>query len=307
MNDEMNIQDLRRYVDGEMDAEEATGFERRLERDETLRAAVEFERLLCERIATVMAAPPAAAPTDLRDRVRTALAEAGAGDAVAGRIRPGDEPARTAARRTIFSGPHKANIFAVAATLAVVAGAVLFGIFGRPIDDAMHAPSGSSAVHEAAAFAAREHNRCRGSETKLQTKLIVRDPDRAADMLASHLGVTSVPALDLSSLGYSFVGAGPCGVPHAPASGHMMFQRDEPIGEAYPMVSVFMVPDDGRFTPGPPIPTDAGEWDECARSPDCAHRVLYATNGELMFFICCCIDEDIDEIAEVLGGQMGGS
>ena len=67
---------LRQYVDGELDAAAHAAFEARPGDDRELAAAIDVERHLRDRVASVMASATPPAPADLHDRVQTALAAA---------------------------------------------------------------------------------------------------------------------------------------------------------------------------------------------------------------------------------------
>lgn len=314
MNEKPGIQEIRLYVDGEMTPEQVTRFEQILEHDADLQHHVEFEQRLRDHVASVLRRQNQTAPVELPGRIRTVFldteresSDSSDRDFVIGRVTPETS-------KTILAKPVRANVFAVAASLMLVAGAILFGIFGPSIDDSWVDTTFDDIIHDAAAFVSSEHTRCAMSERDLQDKLIYDEKAIARSTLARHLGVDQLPDFDLSSLGYSFVGGGPCMVPTFEVSGHFMFRSDTPVGDLYPMVSIFMVPSDGslRFDATSPetdsrLPgADGTNWSECDGGPACIRRVLRSTNKQVNFFICCCMDDDLDKIARLLGEQLAG-
>ncbi len=114
---------IRLYCDGELMPEQAERVEQGLKEGREARDRLEFEKELRRQVGAVMA--PGSAPPGLAERVRRQLAE----------VAPEEAFERRFSIASWFRGPTHANIFAVAASLAVVAGAVLFGIFGRTIDE----------------------------------------------------------------------------------------------------------------------------------------------------------------------------
>ncbi|MCZ6836104.1 MAG: hypothetical protein O7G85_10055 [Planctomycetota bacterium] len=301
MNEQPSIQDIRRYIDGELDDALVRQIEESLEHDVKLRKMIEFERRLKNQVLTVISKETPAAPPDLADRIRESLAQA-------------DEATQTqesdSAPRInlpgIFTGPQRANVFAVAAVLSIVAGAILFGIFGRPIDDQATPHSFVDLLHESAQFISNEHLRCAMDSGNLQQKLIYSDQSTANRELASLLGVDSIPRFDLSELGYAFRGGGECGVPAGNVSGHIMFERLGATFEFPNMVSIFMVRDRGQLDQNSFIRTPLGDWIDCNGGSQCTKQVLSATNGNILFFVCCCNEGELESVLELLTRQMLG-
>ena len=163
MSDQESANRIRTFCDGELESAEHEAFEARTGAEADVAARVRYERTLKERVDVVMRGEASAAPPALREQVvramsepvrtldagtdtETATATATAADTNANAA-AGDEPIR----RSWLTGPTRANVYAVAATLALITGAVLFGIFGRPIDT-LSADSGSSLVSGRAPF-----------------------------------------------------------------------------------------------------------------------------------------------------------
>ncbi len=106
--------------DGELAPHEAEALNRSLESDPCQRSRVEFQRGLRRRVAAVLqiGCEP---PPGLADHVRRSLAE----------TLPQNESTEESPRRSLvlswLRGPTRANVFAVAASLALVAGVTAFG------------------------------------------------------------------------------------------------------------------------------------------------------------------------------------
>jgi hypothetical protein len=186
-------------------------------------------------------------------------------------------------------------MFAVAATLALVAGAVLYGIFGKPIDEVGRTGGMIDLVAaQIPLFTSAEHVRCAGSEAKREAKVKYHEPSEAAAGLSAHVGAAvraDSLALHLGMIGWTFVGGGPCCVPVEGRSGHLLFTRmDPPLGPA--MLSVFMIPDCGRYevaTPQHLARVEAGRWIEIPARPDLAAReVSIYSDGRIVYFVVAC-------------------
>lgn len=294
MTNPPTTKEIRLYVDGELTPEESARLESLIENDEVLRQRVDFERKLKGHISDVITRQSGITPGELASQIRAKLDQADR--TVVGSISP--QP-----RSNWLDGPKRANIFAVAATLMIVTGAVLFGIFGRSIDDIRPGPE-TDVITDSAKFVAGEHNRCVDNEDSRNRKISITDPTRAYQFIANHLGTTSVPVIDLSNIGYEFVGAGPCGIPFAERSAHVMFRRKQNVDDISPMISLFMVPDSGQFLFNSPCGVLPGEWTECNRDPSSDRRVLISTDGRIAFFLCCCDQEDLERIAHAISLQL---
>jgi hypothetical protein len=268
-----------------------------METDEPLRLHVEFERSLRERVAAVMGGQAGAAPQGLSARIRQAMAGAGgqAGSSTAAAIPARIEKSRRSVPgrwRSWVQEPSRANALAVAASLLLVGGAVLFGILGRPIDDWARPPESGDLVAASALWAAQEHAKC-ADPGRRSRKLVVREPRLVAADLGRYLS-TGFPALpDLSGLGYSFVGAGHCEVPGSDASGHMLWERrSEGLVQ---QVSVFVVRDDGQFPGLLPL-----QWVAADGGPQCQRQVLQATDGRIVYFLVCCDERDLGPVSRLI-------
>jgi anti-sigma factor RsiW len=295
---------IRLYCDGELPEQEAARFEQALQRDPHLKALVEFERHLREHAGAVLRDECPSAPSGLAERVRAGLAGADAGQsadddarrAVAGRI--GEAPGTRPARRRWWSGPHRANVFAVAASLALVAGAVLFGIFGRPIDDWTRPSADVAATAAAAAAAAAgEHLEMRANPAVVLSHLTYRTPGDARQGLAPYLG-RHATVFDLSDLGYEFLGGGTCDLPQCERGCHLFYAR---TGQRPGLVTLHIVPNGpesgAEGTPFPkklPLPTDI----ILPKDPACRKDVLVWTYKGFSFLLVVCLDEDVEKVAK---------
>jgi hypothetical protein len=275
---------FQRAADDELSPEEHDRLRQACADDPAADARIEFERALRRRVGAVM--EPVDVPPEVEGRVRRILA----GESL-GRIRP-----RAVTRR--------ANLFAVAATLAIVAGAILFGIFGPQIDRIRGRYSGEDLVAEAAVFASREHGRCAGSNEALRDKTVYADPDGARRFLEEHLGHTP-PIFDLERLGFVFAGAGPCAMPAAERSGHLIYVREGEPGPA--LLSIFVLTDRGRFDDGAGGRMSPGAWYPSEGGPQCRHTVLRSSDGESVYFLVCCDDRVLESLSGAVSEQLHAS
>jgi anti-sigma factor RsiW len=287
------------HCDGELTAEQSAELERFLATHPELRAAIEreikFEFALRERVKLVMG-QPAAAPPELGSRIRGAMAAAA--DVDNGPIRA-DHAWRLWPARL---GPDRMNVFAVAATLALIAGAVLFGIFGRTIDDVPPAATVDLAS-ELATFAGAAHDTCAASVDCREQRAQFMALDQAEAMLSNSLNAP-VHVADLEPLGYKFVGAGlagPCPQPVDATFGHIMYQKPAAAGSPSPMVSVFVLP--GKMKCGTKVceGTPCGKWVVAAEpNSRCKHKVMRSTDGRLVYLLVCCDNGDVEPVAKTL-------
>lgn len=238
------IQDIERYADGELPASETAVLEAILQSDPELARRV--ERVLEERrkfrAALVRAVGTGAAPASVRERVqgllRTELAEVPvAASAAAPPLRL--VPAR---RRSAFlAGPARASWLAVAATLMLVAGSVLFGIFGPRIRDRMPVQSEDTPVSEFAAAVDHQHGESAALGTCTAQPQPWHDIEEASQALTMLLG-RAVNAPDLSAAGYEFCCGGGCYMPGSGTrSAHLLYCLPAE-GEKCEFLSIFMAP-----------------------------------------------------------------
>jgi len=216
-------------------------------------------------------------------------------------LRAASKPRAHVLRRVVASpwrSPHRANVLAVAAVLALISGAVLFGIYGRTIDDVPPAqsPVASDIVGNAAEFADKEHSNCAGDQREMQRRIQFRSAEEAASGLTDLLGAP-VHVYDLSSLGYEFIGAGTAGMPFDKQHSGRLMYRKKLDGKPDPMVSIFMSPARGPAR-GMASDMKPREWRKAPNSR-CQRRVMYSTDRKLVYFLVCD-DSDLDRVRELI-------
>jgi hypothetical protein len=293
---------MQMYCDGECSAQERAQVEQYLADHSDARQEcdkrIEFQRQLSTRLSATLG--KTAAPAELIEKIKMSL-EAGehveAHDpAVAGRIRP-----RRNLLGMIFEDPRRGNVLAIAATLAIVAGAVLYGIFGRSIDQ-ISPPSPGDLFASAALFADQEHTRCTSDPEELNKEMRSKKIDEAERNLSDWLQSPVYIADLFEKNGYIFEGGGYCSMEmtHQHA-GHIMYRKDAPAGHA-PMVSIFVFPNRGQCGGSLCKDMSCGSWYEIHNGPGsgCKRRVLCSTDGKLVYLLVCCNDRDIDGVADTI-------
>ncbi|MBT8485971.1 MAG: hypothetical protein HKO59_01645 [Phycisphaerales bacterium] len=290
---------IRAYVDGELPAADAARLEEKLATDADLVARVRFEERLREGVAEAMT--PVATPTAVAASVRQIMATAEpASDpetAEAAAATPEPETSRVA---RWWAGPPRANAFAVAASLALVAGAVLFGIFGRPIDSIQRSVGGGL-ISEIAQHVSTEHEGC-----SVSADAHVRWTTAAEAQAELSIALeAAVEVFDLSDAGYRFVGAGPCQLPTPSPSGHLIYAREGPApdGCSTTLLSLFLLPNppDLEWALGnDPTPW---EWVVVGEQPECRARVAACTDGTLAYFLVGCDETQLPRLAGLISTQ----
>ena len=277
--------------DGELAPHEAEALKRLLESDPCQRSRVEFQRGLRRRVAAVLqiGCEP---PPGLADHVRRSLAE----------TLPQNESTEESPRRSFvlswLRGPTRANVFAVAASLALVAGVVLVSIRLPSIDE-----WGRSArldlVSEVVPFVAGEHIRCAGSTLTRMEKAQYKSPAKAASKLSDWLGspVQVVGMTEnLRRAGWKFLGGGHCGVPVQERSAHLIYARQD-LSQGPAMLSIFIVPDDGGYAVwGDGAPLKPGAIIELPRGSDLDREVTIYSDGTLIYFMVACYSGALDGV-----------
>jgi anti-sigma factor RsiW len=328
---------IRLYCDGELSPEQAAEMERHLKAHPEARASIaaqiQFERNLRNRIGEVIQRATPAAPAGLLQQIRSMHTD----PAVVGRLEgnslaaevsgvsgSNSKPNRngmvrpTKSRTGLFNwlqGPRQANVFAVAASLALVVGAVMIGIFGRPIDDHLpghssdQAPGATTAdlVSDAAVFADTEHRRCSGDMKELERKAAMTAPRQAAGDLSDWLEAdVIVPNLDQA--GYGFCGAGRCELPGTKQAGHFVYRKRVESGERAPMASIFVCRNEGQFNCSGGC-LKPGQWYSCTEDVGCKSKcrleVARSTDGELVYFLVCCNMNDLLALKQVITSELG--
>jgi len=296
---------VRRFVDGELAPQERAELEAAGRMPELQRQA-QFEQKLRERVSAVMSDTPDT-PADLADRIRQGLrAGAAAADTdpadtpIARLGSPNAEPTIAAPHRQPFV---RANRYAIAASILLVASAVLVGIFGKPIDRWFQ-PSAAGAA-EVSEYVTQEHDRLVRSETARENKIDFINPETARHMLSDKLGLKDklVTVFDLESAGlnYQFVGGGMCAVSHCEGSAHLIYRRTGERGPA--MASVFI----GHNYDQSFVRTKPGNWQKMQLTDRCTHQVFYSTDGSLVYLLVCCDSSDMQPLAEAIGSQLAAA
>jgi len=195
----------------------------------------------------------------------------------------------------------------------LVAGAVLFGIFGRTIDD-VPLPIAIDVVSEAAAFASHEHDRASMPVDRLQQVVETSCPIESREELAAfmHCQVGDLPCL--RTVGYEYVGMRCLNVPdHLPGPAAQLIYRkftgDGDHGIA-PMVTLTLLPDRPECAGGGGVCKDltAGEWGAAIGDSSCSHKVLRSHDQTFVYLLVCCDEADMQAISATVkraGGCCG--
>lgn len=297
----LDAQTLRLLADGELSAAEQDRVKAALAGGEAgPRRRLQNELGLRDAVARNMTAVDV--PSDLRACVARTLMETavepGGDEAVIGRVDHHGATTLDIRRPWLmraFASPQRASYAAVAAVLALIAGAVLFGIYGRTIDD-VPVQRSVDVVGNVAQYIDKEHGECTTSLEHIQQQSTFHTLSDAEVGLTEALGAP-VQAFDLSALGYDFVGAGQCQVPlDEQPSGHLMYRKTV-NGRPGPMVSVFIAPVRGCCK-GICSGMQPGDW--AAAKASCKRRVLYSTDGKLVYFLVCCDDRDLPSVGRAI-------
>ncbi len=287
MSDRSISELIRLDCDGELDQAQARQLQRHLQAHPEDRRLVESERRLRERVGIVMTAACPSAPADLAERIQNRL-ETDKADVEA-------EPAGFSFGQWL-QGPRRANVYAVAASLVVVAGAVLVGILGTPIDDQ---PTRAGQAVEAAASVAGEHV-ATASEGAMIAYSSLGEAQR---LMEGHLEA-ALTVFDLGDAGYEFVGAMKCDVPHCERGCHFLYRRQ---GRRPGLVSLHIVPDYGQFdlSEGRPfkgeLPLDSRLF---PKNSGCPQDVIMFSAGKLVFLVVMCVSEDAMDVVWAMQGQL---
>jgi anti-sigma factor RsiW len=282
---------IRLYCDGELPDDQARQVEQRLGQDPSLRSLVESERRLKEHAGQVMAADGSPVPAGLAGRVR----DHGVGETTASAARIEVEPAPATASRAWWSGPHRANVFAVAACLVLVAGAVLFGILGPSIDS-LRMRSVTDVAADAAAAVAGEHVVTTTDLRTVAARMPYHTADAADRGLARFLGAPG-RIFDLRDLGYEFVAGSTCDIPHCDRGSHLIYCKSE--GKRG-LVTLHIVPDRGQIAVGDnPFPTPLPlSTDVVPEGSGCQKDVLVWSYGGHSYLLVVCVDNDVHRVAQ---------
>jgi anti-sigma factor RsiW len=292
MIDQPTAKTIRLHCDGELPDDEAREVERHLQRHPAAARGLAFERTLRERVGAVLR--ESALPDGLAERVRAAVAE-------------GDGPQPATASRAWWRSPNRANLFAVAASLALVVGAVLFGILGPQIDE-LRARAAPHLIVETAAAAAGEHVMAATSGVP-PGATGANAPDGGLEdtsrVLAPFLDPSS-KIIDLSDLGYEFASGHTCHLPNCEPGCHLFYRRaDGKPG----LVSLYVVPDHGQcaglgdaFAGELPLPTGV-----VPESRGCQKDVLVWSYGGRTYLLVICIAHDLRGVVQRVQESLVGT
>ncbi|MEE9130786.1 MAG: hypothetical protein V3T84_12265 [Phycisphaerales bacterium] len=292
MSDRSITELIRLDCDGELDQEQAKQLRRHLQEHPEDRKLVESERRLRERVGMVMTAACPSAPADLAERIQHRLGTAEA-DIEA-------EPAGFSFARWL-QGPRRANVYAVAASLVLVAGAVLVGIFGPQIDDQ---PTRTGQAVEAATSVAGEHVDTALDNGRMLDSMMPYDSLTEAEIVMARYLDARLTAFDLRGAGYEFVGAMKCDVPHCERGCHFLYRRQDSTPG---LVSLHIVPDHGQFdlSEGQPfegeLPLDSTLF---PKNPGCPQDVIMFSDGTLVFLVVMCVSEHAMNVLHAMQGQL---
>ena len=306
MTSDMNAILIRQFVDGELSGDALASFEAQLASNAELQAAVAFERSLRDRVSDAMSGPEFAAPADLRAKLAAAMSSAdlseydAEGDdfeddvPVIGTIQPGG--ASNGAQSQPWRG------WAIAASLLLVASAVLFGIFGPSINQP---PPSGTLVSDIAEKAAVEHRSCAMDKSSLAQKLVYQDPATAGSELSRVLqyGVTILD-LTVDDLEYEFMGGAACSLPGCSDVVHLMYGREKSESRGGALVSVYVTPDLGNIKALPKCPKGSSIWTAADASQKCSMQVNILQAGDMMYVICCCDPHDVEAVKQAVATQL---
>jgi len=312
---------LRLYLDDELEPEACARVEQMLRDDPQLRQTLLFERCLHIHVGRTLSMADYA-PPELSESIRASLHDLQAGDEhadpqpqsdIAGAIGPDDAgrspradtpSADETGWRRLLVGPRRVNLFAAAAAIVVIAGAVLFGVLGPPIDRV--GPSTPNYVVEAARFTSNHHQTCVDDPQHRASELRFSNEATAHRALMQHLGGRRFTLVDLREAGYEFMAAGPCHVPGHRTSAHTMY-RPRNGAAADPTVSIYAVPDVGQYRIAEGGPMQPLQWYRANGGPQASHRVMRMTDGQLVYFVVCSDADDLQNVCRLVMQQISQS
>lgn len=295
---------IRQYADGELTPNQRLEIERALEQTPELRRALAFEKELKTRVTTVMR-NTSPAPLALRQQIVSALREepeTANADAILANISP--DPTKDASMVSSRQRFTRPNFFAVAASLALVAGAILFGIYGPPIDQ-WHGgnTAGIAPITEISEFVTRAHDQAQFSQSWGET-VGGGTCQESCNKISKQLGCQKkILSIDLSELGYQYRTDRMIDVPHYKKSAQLVFYRNEP-GRSKAMCSVFI--GYNRMIESEKV-VEPGNWTKMPLNDSCTHAVYLSSDGSIDYLLVCCDPADMDRVAEAIGQQLVAS
>ncbi len=299
-------------------------------------SGIRFERELRSAVGRVLEGTRA--PAGLADRIREAMAQAEVRDAIHlddardGLLGEGAERAATTAASATASAtatpgsqasaadaggvsaadpapdrmrflrwldsPRRANAAAVAAVIALVIGAIGFGITMQPITE-WGQTSGSRFVERAAHYTANEHGRCTAIEVLDGKVAGIDDAGAARAFLAGHLNrdPATLRIPDFADQGYEFVGVAPCKVPGDLPSAHAVWRSTTPDAAGHHgLMSLFVTIDLDQFELQSADAADVRVRDvQLADGTRCERIVRVIRRDGLVMFVVCCDETVLDD------------
>lgn len=292
MNEPLKSNLIRQYSDGELSEEQSAQVEQYLQDHPEDKAIVDSERKLRSSIKTALIADCPNAPAGLEDKIKADFAN------------ESQEETYAYSQKAWSFGPNKANVFAVAASIALVIGAVLFGIFGNPIDRPNMVVSRAS---EAAESVGMEHIYVATTKGCLEDMAGsgCNNSASARKEYCTQLGSDNLPKIDLSLAGYEFKNGMKCEVPHCETSYHLIYRQIKGRG----LVSIHIARDKSKnldledggepFESKTPLITsrfyldqvDMGSYRPC---------VIAFRDSEFMYLVMTCIPKDTEQVINLI-------
>ena len=289
-SDEVKIDELAAFADGELDGPDGQQVIDRIARDPQAAKRLLHHQQLHEAVSRVMKASlPDAAPPALRGRIEqlsasTAPQPPSAAEARADRFGCAGPPAIGRIGQWVPA--------AVAAVLLIVSGVLLYNV-NRNGRDSRDSESSIIPASMADKFSLR-HVRCVGDITRLMdSDEFPKDIKELPAKLNLELGGQATPSLDLSSLGYEFHAAGHCNVPGKGAV-HLVYHAKEKSGR-YDALSLWIKTYQGR-----PL-IDAGKLYGIG-GEESAHPMLIWRDQTMVYYLVGDATDYVEKAARVLRG-----
>lgn len=258
-----------------------------------LDATIDAERSLRAAASRCVCASCPPCPSDLRSKILAAVRD----DERSSSGAPSSAPAPISSRRErddrgpfLFRAFRTNFAFAAAAliVLATVAGFLVLPILAPnhntwPLEDAARA--------QLVSFLGGEHDRCAPASRYAQLKLSIRDRVPAEEFIARW--TPDAPRV-LAAAGdnYRFLGTGPCGVPGAGDSMHMVFA---PTDGSHSSISVFLQDASGRDPQA--MPRTVAQLGQTADG----QTIRAFRHNDCLVYVVAPTDEDALRVAKNLG------
>jgi anti-sigma factor RsiW len=293
MNDSSIWHLIQIHCDGESTPEQEAALQERLQHRADLQRALEdhrrFVQSLRSHTAGVMREQCPCCPDAVVQTIKSCIStspDVGARAQQFGRSGPQAHYRRWAAA---FSAPVRVNGLAVAATLALIAGAILYGIFGPSIDD-VRPPRSADLAAIAAQIAANEHARSASEPSNLDENVAPPPPEEVERNAVAHLGVP-IQVFDLTDAGYHFVRAERCDMGLTEPAYHLLYRKVVSSGQRVPMASVYVMAKSGGCG-GLCAGKKSCQWYPVVGAK-CKQKVLHSTDGKRVYFLVCCAERDL--------------